>query len=171
MLATATAGSLKTMLVTVNAVVATELNVSYMSATALTGIPLIIGALFGIKSQILAQCIGKRTIYLASTIMMLLAAVGNMHVESSYAEFLITRIFQGMGWGAFEALVPGSISDMFHVCPPSLSLSVMYLANKHSPRTSEVEPTSTTQSPCWPPGAPLFWAASSPKMLPVSGTM
>lgn len=119
MLATATIGSLKTIFVTVNAVVATELNVSYTGATALTGVPLILGALAGIKSQVLSQMIGKRAIYLVSSILMLLAAVWNMHVTSNYAEFMVSRIFQGIGWGAFEALVAGSINDLFFVSSPS----------------------------------------------------
>ncbi|KAE8441569.1 hypothetical protein EG329_004688 [Mollisiaceae sp. DMI_Dod_QoI] len=115
MLATAMIGSLKTMFVTVNAVVATELNVSYTGAAALTGVPLIIGAFAGIKSRVLSESIGKRGIYLLSSITMLLAAVWNMHVTSSYAEFMISRIFQGLGWGSFEALVAGSITDLFFV--------------------------------------------------------
>ncbi|KAF8861095.1 hypothetical protein BDZ45DRAFT_568419, partial [Acephala macrosclerotiorum] len=115
MLVTATTGSLKMMLVTVNAVVAMELNVSYTGAAALTGVPLILGAVAGVKSQILSQMIGKRAIYLVSSILMLLAALWNMHVKSNYAEFMASRIFQGIGWGAIEALVAGSINDLFFV--------------------------------------------------------
>ncbi|KUJ10491.1 MFS general substrate transporter [Mollisia scopiformis] len=129
MLATATIGSLKTMFVTVNAVIATELNSSYTGAAALTGVPLIIGAMTGVKSQILSQTIGKRGIYLVSSIVMLLAAVWNMHVTSSYAEFMISRIFQGMGWGAFEALVGGSINDLFFVHERSARMNAYNVVN------------------------------------------
>ena len=114
-LATATIGSLKTIFVTVNSVIALQLNSSYTGAVALTGVPLIIGALAGVKSRILSQSIGKRGIYLVSSILMLLAAVWNMHITSNYAEFMVARIFQGIGWGAFEALVAESINDMFFV--------------------------------------------------------
>jgi nitrate/nitrite transporter NarK len=120
MLTAATIGSLKTMFVTVNSVVATELNVSYSSAAALTGAPLIFGALTGVISQILSQTVGKRGIYLVSSIMMLLAAVWNMHVQGNYAEFMVSRIFQGIGWGAFEVLIAGSITDLFFVSIPKL---------------------------------------------------
>ena len=45
MLTSAIVGILKTMLVTVNGVIATEFNVSYMATTALTGLPMIVAAL------------------------------------------------------------------------------------------------------------------------------
>lgn len=115
MLTAATIGSLKMLFVTVNAVVAIGLGVSYTSAAALTGVPLIFGALSGLASQILSQMVGKRGIYLVSSVLMLLAAVWNMHVKSNYAEFMASRIFQGIGWGFFEALIADSITDLFFV--------------------------------------------------------
>lgn len=113
-----TIGTLKTILVTVNAVVATELNVSYGASVALTGMPLIMGAGFGIKSRVLAQSVGKRGIQICSALVMLLAAVWNMHVIGSYTEFMISRVFQGIGWGMFEALMDDAIADMFFVRSP-----------------------------------------------------
>lgn len=116
MLGVATIGILKTMLVTVNSVVATEVNARYTSITALTGVPLILGALAGLKSQMLSECVGKRGIYLGSASLMLVGALWNMHVYGSYGQFMVSRIFQGIGWGMYEALVSSSIADMFFVC-------------------------------------------------------
>ncbi|KAL2061545.1 hypothetical protein VTL71DRAFT_6922 [Oculimacula yallundae] len=115
MLGTAVIGSLKTMLVTVNSVVASETSVDYMSATALTGAPIMFGAFAGLKSQMLSQSFGKRGIYLGSSLLMLIGALWNMHVYGSYAQFMVSRIFQGIGWGMFEALISGSIADLFFV--------------------------------------------------------
>jgi len=107
---------LKTILVTVNGVIATELNSSYMAATALTGLPLIIGAFSGLGSTVLAQKVGKRGIYLGSSVLLLAGALWNMHVYQSYAQFMVSRILQGVAWGAFESLVLISVKDMFFVC-------------------------------------------------------
>jgi hypothetical protein len=115
MLGVAMIGSLKTMLITVNAVIATEFNVSYMAATALTGVPLIIGAFAAMGSQILSTFIGKRAIYLGSSVLLLIAALGNMHVFGGYGAFMVTRCLQGLAWGSFEGLVASSIDDLFFV--------------------------------------------------------
>jgi hypothetical protein len=115
MLGVAMIGSLKTMLITVNAVIATEFSVSYMAATALTGVPLIIGAFAAMGSQILSTFIGKRAIYLGSSVLLLIAALGNMHVLRGYGAFMVTRCLQGLAWGSFEGLVASSIDDLFFV--------------------------------------------------------
>jgi nitrate/nitrite transporter NarK len=115
MLAAAVVGMLKTMLVTVNGVVATEFNVSYMATTALTGLPMIVASVAGLGAGVLAQVIGKRVVYLVSGVLMLAAMLWNMHVMESYAQFMASRIFQGVGWGATEALVLGSIKDIYFV--------------------------------------------------------
>jgi hypothetical protein len=115
MLGVAMIGPLKTMLVTVNAVIATEFSVSYMAATALTGVPLIIGAFAATGSHILSTFIGKRGIYLGSSVVLLIAALGNMHVFGSYGAFMVTRCLQGLAWGSFEGLVASSIDDLFFV--------------------------------------------------------
>ncbi|KAE9363202.1 MFS general substrate transporter, partial [Stipitochalara longipes BDJ] len=105
----------KTMFVTVNAVIATELNVTYSAATALTGVPYIFGGFAALKGHVLSRFFGKRWLYLVSSTTVLLAMVWNMHIINSYAAFMVSRILQGLGWGTFEALVAGSISDMFFV--------------------------------------------------------
>jgi nitrate/nitrite transporter NarK len=103
------------MLITVTSVVATQLSVSYSATTALTGVPLILGALTGLGTQILAQTVGKRGILLGSAMLVLVATLWNMHVGGSYAQFMVSRILEGVGWGAFEGLVGGSIDDLFFV--------------------------------------------------------
>lgn len=113
MLGTAVIGTLKTLLVTVNSVIASELSVDYMSATALTGAPIMFGAFAALKSQMLCHSFGKRGIYLGSSLLMLIGALWNMHVYDSYAQFMVARIFQGIGWGMFESLISSSIADMF----------------------------------------------------------
>jgi MFS family permease len=111
----------KTMFVTVNAVIATELNVTYPAAAALTGVPYIFGALAALKGHVLSRFWGKRGLYLISATTVLVSMVWNMHIISSYPTFMISRILQGLGWGTFEALMTGSISDMFFVCNLNLS--------------------------------------------------
>ena len=115
MLTTAVVGILKSMLVTVNGVIATEFNVSYVAATALTGLPMIVAALTGLGSGVLAKIIGKRAIYLLGGVLMLLSVIWNMHVMESFAQFMASRIFQAVGWGATEALVLESIRDIYFV--------------------------------------------------------
>ena len=108
------------MFVTVNAVIATELNVTYPAAAALTGVPYIFGGLAALKGHVLSRFFGKRWLYLVSSTAVLVAMVWNMHIISSYSAFMVSRIFQGLGWGTFEALVAGSVSDIFFV---SINLS------------------------------------------------
>ncbi|TVY32122.1 putative MFS-type transporter [Lachnellula subtilissima] len=128
-LGSAVIGILKTILVTVNGVIATELNCSYMAATALTGLPLIIGAFAGMGSTVLAQKVGKRGIYLTSSVLLLAGAIWNMHVEQSYAQFMVSRIFQGVAWGAFESLVLTSFNDMFFVHQRSRHVVIYNVSN------------------------------------------
>ena len=70
--------------------------------------------IFWAGGTILAPVVGKRLIYLISGIVMLVSAVLNMYVNS-YVQFMASRIFQGVGWGAFEALTPISIRDLYFV--------------------------------------------------------
>ena len=124
MLSFAIACVLKTVFVPTNSVIATQFNVSYLSATALTGVPFIIAALSGLGSSILSESIGKRLIYLLSGIYMLIGALWSMHIEQSYGWLMTSRCLQGLGWGAVEALVASTIRDMFFVClVPTLLLN------------------------------------------------
>lgn len=108
-------GVMKTIFVTVNAQLAEGYEVSYTSITALTGVPLILSAVSGFGCLVLSRVIGRRPLYLASLVLLFIGTVWNTNVASSYNQCLAARIFQGFGWGAFDALVSGSIHDTFFV--------------------------------------------------------
>lgn len=117
------------------------------------------GAFSSLKSQMLAQSIGKRGLLLGSSLLMLLSSIWTMHVVSSYAEFMISRILTGMAWGGIEGLMVGSINDIFFVHQPhSKSQSIT-----NNPRftNARLALTPTTSSHSFSPGAPRFSAATS----------
>ena len=51
---------------------------------------------------------------------MFIGAVWNTNVERSYGQCMAARVFQGLGWGAFDTLVLGSIQDTYFVGPQQL---------------------------------------------------
>ncbi|RFU26363.1 hypothetical protein B7463_g9969, partial [Scytalidium lignicola] len=112
-LSAAVVAILKNIFITSNAVIATQCDVTYMAAVALTGLPLIISACIGILYTMIAETCGKRAIYLVSSILMLGGAVWNMHAMQNYTMFMISRVIQGLGWAAFDFLLPMSVKDMF----------------------------------------------------------
>ncbi|KAK5660567.1 hypothetical protein OQA88_13121 [Cercophora sp. LCS_1] len=113
LLMVAMTGVMKTIFVTVNAQLAERYQVAYTSVTALTGVPLILSAVSGFICLIASRICGKRPLYLASLLLVFIGAVWNTNVANSYAECMAARVFQGLGWGAFDVLVPGSIQDTF----------------------------------------------------------
>lgn len=121
---------LKMMLVTVSSVIATQLGVSYSATTVLTGVPLIIGALTGLGVRITSQTTGKRGWLLAGTVLALVGALWNMHVYGSYAQFMVSRIFQGIGWGVYEALAGQVIEDLFFVSSVNVVLKYELITNR-----------------------------------------
>lgn len=112
------AGVFKTLFVSVNGVLVTQFDVSYTAAAAFTGVPILFAALSGFGATFLAQMWGKRSIYLASSLLMLAASLVNMNIEQNYAAFMATRILQGLGWGTFETLLIVSIRDIYFVSNP-----------------------------------------------------
>ena len=140
-----------------------------MAATALTGLPLIIGAFSGMGSTVLAQKVGKRGIYLTSSVLLLAGAIWNMHVEQSYAQFMVSRIFQGVAWGAFESLVLTSFNDMFFVCFPLHLSHVSLLTDKRS-INDPVMLYCTTFRTSSSRGEPQFSVAISRKPTKASAT-
>jgi MFS family permease len=108
-------GAMKTVFISVNSVLALNYAVSYTAAVALTGVPLIVSAASGLLSQSLARIWGKRPVYLVSWGFVFDGAVWNTNVLGSYAQCMAARVFQGMGWGAFDVLVLGSIYDTYYV--------------------------------------------------------
>lgn len=115
------------MFVTVNAVIATQPNVTYPAAAALTGVPYIFGGLAALKGHVLSRFWGKRGLYILSASTVLFSMLWHMHVMNSYTAFIISHILQGLRWGTFEGLVARSISDMFFV-----SSNVTSCLNRHS---------------------------------------
>ncbi|KAK3688261.1 major facilitator superfamily domain-containing protein [Podospora appendiculata] len=113
LLMVAMTGVMKTIFLTVNAQLAESYAVSYTSVAALTGVPLIMSACTGFVSLIVSRIWGKRPLYLTSLLLVFIGAVWNTNVASSYAQCMAARIFQGFGWGAFDALVLGSIQDTY----------------------------------------------------------
>ncbi|KAI5919821.1 hypothetical protein F4810DRAFT_468714 [Camillea tinctor] len=106
-------GAMKTAYVTVDSFIAIEEGVSYTEAVALTGAPLIISAATGMASTIIGRIWGKRPVYLISTILIFIGVVWNTQVNGRVGENMAARIFQGMGWGAFDTLVLESIQDTY----------------------------------------------------------
>jgi len=108
-------GVTKTIFVTVNAQLADLYQLSYTSVTALTGIPLILSAISGFACLVASRVFGKRPLYLASLLLVFIGTVWSTNVASSYGECMAARVFQGLGWGAFDVLVSGSIQDTYFV--------------------------------------------------------
>ncbi|RYC59398.1 hypothetical protein CHU98_g6802 [Xylaria longipes] len=106
-------GAMKTALVSVYNVLAVEEGVHYTDAVALTAVPLIISAVAGMISTLLARVWGKRPVYLVSMVLMFIGSAWNINTGGKFAQNMAARIFQGFGWGAFDTLVLGSILDTF----------------------------------------------------------
>jgi MFS family permease len=116
-------GVMKTAFISVNSSLAMGYDVSFTAATALTGVPLILSAFTGLASLVAARIWGKRPVYLASAMFIFIGAMWNMRVPS-FAQCMAARVFQGLGWGAFDTLVLGSIHDTYFVSfPTRLGLS------------------------------------------------
>ncbi|KAI3337916.1 hypothetical protein F4824DRAFT_94193 [Ustulina deusta] len=109
----AVVGAMKTALISVHSVLAAEQGTTYTRAAALTAVPLIISALSGMASTILAKVWGKRPVYLGSMTLVFIGSAWNINTRGEFAQNMAARIFQGLGWGAFDTLVLGSILDTF----------------------------------------------------------
>lgn len=107
---------MKTALFSVNSVLDQRLDVSYVAAAALTGVPLMLSAITGLASSMASKLWGRRPVYLASMVLIFVGLVWNAKITNSYGQFMTARIFQGLGWGAFDTMVVGSIMDIYFVC-------------------------------------------------------
>jgi len=58
---------------------------------------------------------GKRVLMLAAGMLMFVGSMWNMHVMDLFAEFMVARCFQGVGWGVFDALIGEGVGDLFFV--------------------------------------------------------
>lgn len=108
-------GVMKTIYISVNSSLVLAYTTSYTAVGSLTGVPLMVSALTGLISLIVARLWGKRPVYLISLGFIFIGAMWNMCVASSYSQNMAARVFQGVGWGAFDALVLGSIQDTYFV--------------------------------------------------------
>ena len=106
---------MKSVFVSVNSSLAINYSVSYTAVTALTGVPLIVSAFTGLASLTAARIFGRRPVYLISMVSIFIGAMWNMRVAESYSQCMAARVFQGIGWGAFDTLVLGSIHETFFV--------------------------------------------------------
>ncbi|KAK3312437.1 major facilitator superfamily domain-containing protein [Apodospora peruviana] len=113
LLMVAMTGVMKTIFISVNAQLTERFEVSYTAAAALTGAPLMISAFAGFLCLIASRICGKRPLYLVSLLAVFIGAVWNTNVATSYGQCMAARVFQGLGWGAFDALVLGSIQDTY----------------------------------------------------------
>ncbi|KAK3940273.1 major facilitator superfamily domain-containing protein [Diplogelasinospora grovesii] len=115
LLMVAMTGVMKTVFVSVNGQLAEMYEVSYTAVAALTGAPLIVSSLTGFTSLIASRICGKRPLYLVSLLLVFIGAVWNTNVmgSGSFGQCMAARIFQGLGWGAFDSLVLGSIQDTY----------------------------------------------------------
>jgi hypothetical protein len=111
-------GGMKTAFISTNSIMATTYGVSYSSVAALTAVPLILSAFTGMASLIASKLWGKRPVYLVSAALVFIGSMWNMRTLDSFAQCMAARAFQGLGWGAFDTLVLGSIHDTYFVGPP-----------------------------------------------------
>ncbi|TWU72759.1 hypothetical protein ED733_002612 [Metarhizium rileyi] len=106
-------GGMKTVFISTAGSLSTQYGVSNTAIGALTAGPLLISALTSLMSSITAKFYGKRPVYLVSTFFLFVGTIWNMTAGDDYGSCLGARIFQGLGWGAFETLVLGSIQDTY----------------------------------------------------------
>jgi hypothetical protein len=119
-------GVMKTIFISVNSAVSTANGRSYTDIVALTAAPLMVSAVTGMASVVGAKICGKRPIYLASTAAIFVGVLWSMYVTESYSQNMAARVFQGLGWGAFDTLVLGSLQETFFVSLSPISLSEAY---------------------------------------------
>ncbi|KAF6807038.1 major facilitator superfamily transporter [Colletotrichum sojae] len=107
-------GGMKTTYMSVNSVLAVQFNVSYTAVASLTAVPLVISAFTGFFSLVASKIWGKRPAYLVSMVFIFIGAIWNMKSGGSFGQCMGARVFQGLGWGAFDTLVLGSIQDTYY---------------------------------------------------------
>lgn len=108
-------GGMKTAYMSVNSVLAVRFNVSYTAVASLTAVPLVLSAFTGLFSLAVSKIWGKRPVYLVSVVLIFIGAIWNMRAGNSFGQCMGARVFQGLGWGAFDTLVLGSIQDTYFV--------------------------------------------------------
>jgi MFS family permease len=111
-------GGMKTAFVTTNGAMTADFRVSYTAVAALTAVPLMLSSFTGTLCLIASKVVGKRPLYLGSFFLIFIGSIWNMTAHDSYGSCMGARVFQGLGWGAFDTLVIGSIQDTYFVSTP-----------------------------------------------------
>ncbi|KYK59246.1 major facilitator superfamily transporter [Drechmeria coniospora] len=117
-------GAMKTAFVTTGGAMAAHYRVSYTAIAALTAVPVIIASLTGFLSSVAAKLWGKRPVYMASTVLLVIGSIWNCTATNSYSSCMGARALQGLGWGAFDTLVMASIRDMYYEHERNMPMSV-----------------------------------------------
>ncbi|KAK7750513.1 hypothetical protein SLS62_007592 [Diatrype stigma] len=120
-------GVMKTAFISSHSAVAMRYNVSYTTAVALTAVPLMVSAFTGLLSSIVARIVGKRPVYFVSILLMFTGVMLNINMLGSFSEHMIARVFQGLGWGAFETLVLSSIQDTYFEHERQLKTTIYHI--------------------------------------------
>ena len=108
-------GGMKTAFVATGGAMTVHYNESYTAIAALTAVLIMLSAISGLFSSVAAKFWGKRPVYLASAVLLFIGSIWNTTAGDSYGSCMGARVFQGFGWGAFDALVMGSIQDTYYV--------------------------------------------------------
>ncbi|GKT45164.1 putative MFS-type transporter [Colletotrichum spaethianum] len=106
-------GGMKTAYLSVNSVLTVRFMASYTAVASLTAVPIIVSAFTGLFGLMASKVWGKRPVYLVSMVLIFIGAMWNMQAGNSFGACMGARVFQGLGWGAFDTLVLGSIHDTF----------------------------------------------------------
>ncbi|KLU82285.1 hypothetical protein MAPG_01359, partial [Magnaporthiopsis poae ATCC 64411] len=123
LMSVALAGVMKTALVPVNVQLEQSFNRSYTTIAALTGVPLLLGAVSGMAALIAARLWGKRPLYIAGMLAMFLGSIINAAAQD-FGAAMAARVFQGIGWGVFDSLVLGTIHDVYFEHERGLRLAI-----------------------------------------------
>ncbi|KAM4060348.1 major facilitator superfamily protein [Hirsutella rhossiliensis] len=117
-------GAMKTAFVTTSGAMATQYNASYTAIAALTSVPVVLSTVTGLASSMIAKLWGKRPMYLASALLLLAGCIWTSAAGDSFASCMGSRVLQGLGWGAFDTLVLGSIQDTYFEHERNLPVSL-----------------------------------------------
>ncbi|KAK0391320.1 hypothetical protein NLU13_0821 [Sarocladium strictum] len=117
-------GGMKTAFVTTNGVMTADFRVSYTAVAALTAVPLMLSSFTGTLCLIASKFVGKRPLYLGSFLFIFIGSIWNMTAHENYGSCMGARVFQGLGWGAFDTLVIGSIQDTYFEHERALRISI-----------------------------------------------
>ncbi|KAL9948247.1 hypothetical protein ACHAQF_000063 [Verticillium nonalfalfae] len=104
--------AMKTAFIPVAAKLAIQFQVSHTAIASLTAVPFIFSSITGLASVTASKIWGKRPVYLLSMVFLFIGSLWNMR-STTFGAALGARIFQGIGWGAFDTLILSSIHDTY----------------------------------------------------------